>query len=130
MRGAEFSDDEKLGFINRQLNTLCNELPFEISITKMNMSSLIKSVGVEIRDDFVSTAEKVIEYMDLIRHLEKADKLFILINYRSYITDDELCLFYDTVLSHGFHILLLESSSRVKLLTEYRITIDSDLCEI
>lgn len=119
-----------LSELENHINTLCNELPFEISITKMNMSSLIKSVGVEIRDDFVSTAEKVIEYMDLIRHLEKADKLFILINYRSYITDDELCLFYDTVLSHGFHILLLESSSRVKLLTEYRITIDSDLCEI
>ena len=96
----------------------------------MNMSSLIKSVGVEIRNDFVSTAEKVIEYMDLIRHLEKADKLFILVNYRSYITDDEFCLFNDTVLSHGFHVVLLESSSRVKLLTEHRITIDSDLCEI
>lgn len=119
-----------LSKLEKYVYDLCNELPFDVSITKKNVSILIKAVGAEIRNDYCSIAEKVIEYMDLIRTLEKMEKLYVLVNYRSYITDDEFRLFSDTVLSHGFHILLLESSSRERLLTEQRITIDNDLCEI
>ena len=36
---------------------LCSELPFEISITKLNMGALIKSLGVEI-NQYIAKADK------------------------------------------------------------------------
>ena len=46
-----------------------------------------------------------------------------------FFTDEEMSLFLETLVGHSFRVLLIESTSREKLLLENRVTIDTDLCE-
>ena len=65
--------------------------------------------------------------MELVREFDK-DKLFIISHMRQYFEDDVMRLFMQTVLSHGLHVLMLESVAYQKLPEERRLTVDSDFC--
>ena len=66
--------------------------------------------------------------MELVREFDR-DKLFVLLNLRSFFADEHVEKFLETVSVHGYKVLLLDSVSRKKLAHENRITIDNDLCE-
>ncbi len=104
-------------------------LPCEIYFTKLNISSLLKSASLEIADEGKTTLECLYDYLELVRELER-EKLFILVNMRSYFNDGEMSLFINTILSHGHKIVLLESQARALLQNTKRLIIDKDLCEI
>lgn len=110
------------------LTNIAEELPCEIEASKLNHSTLIKAFGISIRDDSESLCEKLLNYMELVRELDR-DKLFIFINLRSYIEDSQLSLFFDSVIKHGFKIFLIDSSAKNILPFENRTVIDEDLCE-
>lgn len=57
-------------------------------------------------------------------------KLFILLNLRSYITDQDLEGFLDSVLLHGYNIFMIETCDHKRLQKESRIIVDNDLCVI
>ena len=67
--------------------------------------------------------------MELVQTFDR-DKLFIFVNMRSFVEDSDMQLFMDTVLSHGFHILMLENYAYPVLPRESRWIVDRDLCEI
>ncbi len=67
--------------------------------------------------------------MNIIRDLD-TDKLFVLINLRSYYSDDRMNDFFDTISFHRHSVLLIESVTRTSLTREKRLTIDKDWCEI
>lgn len=48
---------------------------------------------------------------------------------RSFFSDEVITQFMETVLSHEFKVLMLESSAKDVLKREKRLTIDRDLCE-
>ena len=99
--------------------------------SKRSVSTLLKAVGIEIRDEYEGhrgEVEKVLDYMELVREFDR-DKLFITVNMRSFFDDDIIHQFQKTALSHEFKILMLESQSYPHLPLEKRITIDEDLCE-
>ena len=81
------------------------------------------------QEDYESLPEKIIDYMELITEYEK-EKLFILYNLRSLISDRDTDLFIDTVLRHGYNVFMLESSEHTLLSGERRYIIDNSLCEI
>lgn len=58
------------------------------------------------------------------------EKLFITVDLRAFIPDEQAAAFMASVLSHGFHLLMLESAERPLLPCEQRTIIDRDLCEI
>ena len=120
---------EILTSVSEYLDTLAFEFPNDIVFPKVNIGSVIKGASPEFRDDYDSLGEKVIDYFELVRQLDK-DKLFVTLNLRSYIDDDETERFMETVLSHGYHVIMLESSDRKRLSSECRLVIDGDLCEI
>ena len=66
--------------------------------------------------------------MELVRELDR-DRLFIMVNMRTYFTDDEMNTFIESVCLHGFNVLLIESLSREALKNTPRFTVDEDLCE-
>ena len=68
------------------------------------------------------------DYMELSRELER-DKLFIFVNLRDYYSDEEVQPFFNSILSHEYHVLLVDGSSHDLLANERRQTIDEDLCE-
>ena len=80
---------ELLCEIERHILRLAEELPFEINCQKLAMGQIIKAVAPEIEDSDKSTLEKIFAYMELVRELDK-DRLFIMINMRTYFSDDEM----------------------------------------
>lgn len=105
------------------------ELPVGIEFTKINIDALLKSSGIMISDDYDSLAEKVLDYIHLVEYFE-GKKLFVLVNIRSFVENEEMQKFGDTVLARGYQIILLDNKEYPLLNNEKRCVIDADLCEI
>lgn len=88
-----------------------------------------KSIGIEFEDDYECIGEKVIDYMELVREYDR-NKLFILVNIRSFIDDMEFEKLLDTILRKKLDVIVLENSERPICINERRFIVDSDLCEI
>ena len=114
--------------IERYILYLAEDLPFEIDCQKLTIGPIIKAVSPEIEEADKGTLEKTFAYMELVRELDR-DRLFIMINMRTYFSDEEMERFAESVCLHDFKVLLLESSSLSKLKHAKRYTVDVDLCE-
>lgn len=122
----------KTGELLRELENyvlrLSEDLPFEINCQKLAIGSVIRALSPEIEENDKSPLEKIFSYMELLRELDR-DKLFIMINMRSYFSDDEMECFTESACLHDFKVLLLESHALKKLNHTKRLIIDTDLCE-
>ena len=105
------------------------ELPVGIEFTKINMDALLKASGITISDDYNSLAEKVLDYIQLVEYFE-CEKIFILVNMRSFVADEEMQKFIDAALTREYQIVLLDNREYPLLKNEKRCVIDADLCEI
>lgn len=116
----------------QQLERYTQELAFQfdcdILCKHCSVSGLLKAVGISLRDDYEDPLERLTDYMELIREFDR-EKLFVLVNLRSFFDDDHVGKFLETVSAHGYRLLLLDGIERKKLPQERRITIDNDLCE-
>ena len=115
-------------YIEKFANDLAFSEECDIICTKVTIPNLLRAIGIELRDQYDSLGEKIVDYMELVRAYDR-DKLFVTVNLRSFLSDrdaEELC---KTVLSHGFHLLMLESHAYERLSCEARTVIDADLCE-
>lgn len=120
---------EQISGLEKFLIEITNQLTGSIVFSKMTINNLIKSAGLEFEEDYSSLAEALIDYMELVRQYDK-EKLFFLVNLRSYISDEECELFFDTVRRKDLKIMLIESSEHTLLGNEKRYIIDGELCEI
>lgn len=122
---------ELLAKIERAVDEWAFSFPCDIVPGKLSVSAILKSVGIELRNDYEGhrgELEKIFDYMELVREFDR-DKLFITVNMRSFFENDMILEFLKTVHSHGFKVLMLESQSYKMLDLEKRITVDEDLCE-
>ena len=110
--------------LNMSLN-----LEGDIIFEKCSIGSIVKSVKPVFEDNCDGLCEKLINYMGMVRGYEK-DKLFVFVNLRSYISDAECELFFNTALGHQFNILMIDCCEHLLLKNEERLIIDKDLCEI
>ena len=94
----------------------------------MSVGSILKAAGIEIVSDQQFPLEQLVEYMELVRDLER-EKLFVLVNIRSYYDDQEITVLLRTLLDHALHVMLLDSYAGNVLVGEKRWTVDEDLCE-
>lgn len=120
---------ELMGELEVFLSDLAFDLVGDIQFSRLDIGQVIKAVGPELNMDYPSLGEKIIDYMELVTEYER-EKVFVLYNLRSIMSDDEVQLFMQTVLSHNFHVLLIESCEHKRLDEEYRVIVDNDLCEI
>lgn len=119
---------ELLSQLEAYMDDLAFELPCDIISEKCTVSGLIKGMGISLRDDYEDPLERLSDFMELVREFDR-DKLFVLVGLRSFFGDDRVTAFLKTVLSHGFHVLLMDCVAHKKLPQETRVTIDNDLCE-
>lgn len=112
----------------KYINELADDMPFEINCQKVSAGALIRAFAPEFEEDGITPLEKIFSYMELVRELDR-DKLFVMVNMRSYFSDEDMERFVQSVCLHDFKVLLLESTSRKKLKNVKRYTIDEDLCE-
>lgn len=110
------------------LDALAFGFPCDIVFPSISVAALIKAVSPEIRCETASIAEKVLDYMELVETFDRV-RLFLTLNMRSFIPDEEMEPFVATVLSHGYHVIGIESTARPLLTHEHRVIVDADLCE-
>lgn len=115
--------------VENYLNSLTFEFPCDIVFPRISVSSLIKSAAPELRDSGGGLSEKLIDYMELVCAFDRK-KMFVMVNLRSYLSDREAELFAQTVIPHGYRVLMIENAEKPRLLKENRLIIDCDLCEI
>ena len=119
---------ELLGEIERYILHLAEDFPFDIDCQKLTMGPIIKAICPNIAESDKSALEKIFAYMEIIRELDR-DRLFVMVNMRTYFSDEEMERFAESVCLHDFKVLLLESSSLSNLRNTKRYTVDADLCE-
>lgn len=120
-----------LADIENKIGEWAFEFPCDIVAAKISVGSLLKAAGIELGDDYpgdAGDAERLIDYMELVREFDR-DKLFITVNMRSFFPDEQIEGFMQTVVSHGYKVLMIESQSHPLLAPEQRRTVDGDLCE-
>lgn len=114
--------------IEKYLDIISHDYSITPSFNKSTVSSLIKSVGIFIEEDQNNIAEKMIDYMEIVREFD-GEKIFVTAGMRSYISNELAERFMKTVLDHGYKILMIESVTDKISQYEKRLTIDQDLCE-
>lgn len=119
---------ELMAKIEKYLDDLTVDFPCDLEYNKLTISSVLKSVGIEVHDDSVSLAEKLLNYMELVREFDR-EKVFFTVNFRSFVDEKTAGQFIQTAVSHKYRVLMLESHSYPILQNEIRYTVDSDLCE-
>ncbi len=121
-----------LAYVENSINDWAFDLSCDISPSNVSVSSILKSAGIRINDDYVGeigAAEKIVDYMELVREFDR-DKLFVTVNMRSFFSDETISKFLATVVSHDYKVLMLESCAYDLIKYEDRLIIDRDLCEI
>lgn len=119
----------ELAELEKYLIRVINNMLGNISYSKLNVSSLIKSVGLQFSEEYDSLCEEIVDYMELVREYDQ-DKLFVIVNLRLFITDEECELFYDTVTRKNLHVIMIEGMQNTSLENENTYIVDKDLCEI
>lgn len=118
-----------IGDIERFCLDIAFELPGNIEFVKVNVENILKSVGLQFEENYESLAEKILDYIDLVTEYDRT-KLFVIVNLRDYISDDEVELFLKDVTTRNFQVLMIESKERKLLVGEIRYIVDDNLCEI
>lgn len=120
---------QELANLEKYLWSITESLDGNILFPKISISSIIKASGIEFEDDYKRLGEKIIDYMELVREYDK-NKLFIIVNLRSYIDDYEFDDLLDTIIRKQFDVIMIENCEKNLSKLEKRFIIDSSGCEI
>ena len=116
-------------YISEYAQSMADYINYDIDfLYEYDVSSILKAVDFKFKYDYMSIAEKIIEYMLLVREFEN-DKCFILVNLRNYINNNEINDFYKTVLYNKLKVLIISANDYPCSEYEKKIIIDKDLCE-
>jgi len=104
----------------------------EISLTlndDFDLTGLFKLVGVKFEDTDNDIMSNLLDYMIATRELE-GDKIFIFIGLSDFLSTYDKDVFYESIISKEFKILLIDRNIYEKHRYENVVVIDEDLCEI
>lgn len=111
------------------LYSLAEAFDCNLSFGKVGVSSIIKSSGLELVDDYTSLPEKLLDYFETVREFDR-EKLFFTVNLRGFLTDKQAEDFFQSVVMHQFSVIMLENKDYPKSKWEKRLILDKDLCTI
>lgn len=118
-----------LSQIENYVYELAFDNEFDIECEKNSVASVLKAMGITLKNDYDNVLEKILDYMELVNRFE-GEKLFITINMRSYFIDEEMELFTESIIGHNIKLLMIENREYSKLSNEKRLIIDKDMCII
>lgn len=124
-----YQTNELIILLESYLLDLSVELTGDIEFSKITWENIIKAVGIGFTENYDSLAEKILDYMELVREYD-SEKMFITLNLRSYISDDEMNKFVNDVVARGYKLLMVENSEYPIIEHEKRYIIDADKCII
>lgn len=94
-----------------------------------DITPLLKMFDLKFLDEDKSLCEKLLDYFEASERYKRV-RLFVTVNLRSYIDDDDAQMFFKCVLMRKINLLCIENYAYEKLAGEKRTIIDSDLCII
>lgn len=105
------------------------DYPIKFSMTE-NAEKLIKLMNFTVDEENMSFPEVLLTYMELCRSFF-GKQIFIFLNLKAFVSDDEFELFCKNIAYEQFRVLLIEAFD-VDKSAEYekKIIIDKDLCII
>lgn len=103
-------------------------IPHEVEINTLSATSLLKACGLNFAPAQGGLQEQILTYARLTRELI-GEKLFIFVNLRSYLLDEEMNELTIDLCGEKFKFLLLDSTVRKRLSNERRLIVDVDFCE-
>ncbi len=120
---------EILADLERYLMEISFDMAGNFEFTKISADSLVKASGLQIENNYDLLGEKLLDYFELVREYD-SEKLFVLVNLRSFMSDEETEKFMEDVLRRNMQILMIEAAERKILQFEKRYIVDNDLCVI
>lgn len=127
---VHFMETQKLlAKVEQFLNELSYDQEVDLVYEKLSLVTLLKAVGIRLVIDYTRLVDQIYAYMELVNRFE-GDRLFVCLNLRSFVKDEDLQQLVDMVLLHGMKLLLIDSHVYTLLPKENRLLIDKDLCEM
>ena len=114
--------------IETYINDLSLNFDTEIECHDISFQQILKAAEVTVADEYSRLVDRIYAYMELIREFE-GDKLFIFVNLSSFIKNEQLQEFVNTVVGHSFRVLLIDSHDFERLEQENHLIVDCDFCE-
>jgi CRISPR-associated protein Csn2 len=115
--------------IKHQIREWALIVPHEVELNALTVTTLLKASGLGFAQVQTHFQEQILTYVRLVRELI-GEKLFIFVNLRSYLMDEEIEKLTTDLCGEKFKFLLLDSSMRKRLARERRLIVDCDYCEI
>lgn len=121
---------ELITYIASFMEKLNSYSEFDIDFNEqIPLSAIFKVFGVCAKEDTSNLVSCLVNYMQFCTKL-LGTKLFVFINLKTFLSDEDLQKLYKQTKLDEINILLLENTLRPKLDGEYITLIDNDLCEI
>lgn len=120
---------ELLGKWEKLCLDIAVNFPGDINFTKISAETIFKAAGIEIENEYESLAEKLLDYFELVEAYDDR-KLFVLLNLRSFLDDEEMQMFLREINRRGYEVMFIENTEREQLQFERRFIVDADLCNI
>ena len=109
---------------------LSEEFPYSLSYDELDVSNLIKLIGIKPAVSYDSIAEKIAERMKLLHDICNIS-IFIIINAFSFLTIEEINELIEDSNLEKHHLIFIDSlNPSVDTILLTKIIIDSDGCEI
>ncbi|MFI3253604.1 MAG: type II-A CRISPR-associated protein Csn2 [Eubacteriales bacterium] len=111
------------------VDKLLSSSPLALTVGELELSSLLKSMDVQIDVKNISLLERICYFMDVVCDVLKQE-IFLFFHLKSYLEEEELAHLYQHCRYRNYILLLVESQSKPKLAHEEITIIDKDLCRI
>ena len=121
--------NELLSSVQKYLYKLTDLFNINILVDDIDAGILIKAVNVHFSSEYDTLSEALYDYCVNVINLE-GNKLFVFLNLRCLISDEEFALFAKTLIDHKVSTLFLENTDRKTMDVERKTIIDNDLCVI
>lgn len=95
----------------------------------ITIQELCKLFDLKIEVESETFLEKIIDYISTCSEYQNI-KVFVFVNLKTFLSPEDLKLFYKYVFNNKIQVLLLENSEHYILNEEIITIIDNDLCEI
>lgn len=117
---------ELISYFDKVISTVPYNLKYNFDT---DLSSLMKSISVEIDDDADSLLEKMIQYIKLMNQICGVE-IFVIPNLKAYFSTEEIIQLYEFAIYNKIYLIVIESIQSPHIEREKGWIIDEDLCII
>lgn len=119
--------------ILQRLADLCEKLNSECDVSldygEEDVTSLLKSYGVNFINDTSTLLSRLVNYMSILTSFSNI-QCFVFFNLKTFLCENELLQLYKEAELNDICLFLIENTFKPKLPKEITVIVDRDLCEI